>query len=84
MELMCIVAVIALIVLIILWRLVGTGTYRPPPPIQYPAMSPPPTPGQIKKEREVSEGLVKVECPNCGTRFEKRLGRCPRCGTSMI
>jgi hypothetical protein len=83
MELMCIVAVIVIIILIILWRLVGTGIYRPPPPIQYPAMAPPPTPGQIKTEREVSEGMVKVECPNCGTKFQKRLGRCPRCGSEF-
>ena len=84
MEIMCVVAVIVLIILIILWRLAGSLVYRAPPPLQYPAMAPPPTPGQIKREREVNEGLMKIECPNCGTRFEKRLGRCPGCGTVII
>lgn len=80
MEILCIATVIILILLIIIWRLAGSGAYRPPPPIQYPAMAPPPTTGQIKREREVSEGLNKITCPNCGTRYEKRLGRCPGCG----
>lgn len=80
MEIFCIAMIIALIIIAILWRLTGSYVYRPPPPLQYPAMAPPPTPGQIKLEREVNEKLGKTRCKNCGSRYEVRLDQCPVCG----
>jgi hypothetical protein len=80
MEIMCIIMVIVLIIIVILWKLTGSYTYRPPPPLQYPSMAPPPTPGQIKLEREVNSRLTKIRCQNCGMRYEQRLDKCPACG----